>query len=112
MSCAAKCQTWASWKKRGHADSRMTQRCPSQPSTPFAARSRSFGTGGRHQLERVVAIKLEQVVVINRCAQANHTHRPAALGMPAMLVRAPPVRQSSICCVLRFDAAIEPIPCV
>src|ERR1700691_3495709 len=45
-----------SWKKRGHADSRITQRGPSQPSTPFAARSRSFGTGGRLQLERVVAI--------------------------------------------------------
>ena len=40
-------------RERGHADSRITQRCPSRPSTAW---SRSPGTGGRDQSERLVAI--------------------------------------------------------
>src|SRR6185312_4931186 len=38
---------------RGIADSQITQRCPSHPSTAW---SRSPGMGGRDQVERMVAI--------------------------------------------------------
>ena len=40
-------------KERSHADSQITQRRPSPPSTGW---SRSPGTGGRDQSERLVAI--------------------------------------------------------